>query len=241
MSDKKEIVPFSLKDAPALIEKIFPAQKLSIEAYKEQMANLGKTLTALGSYWKGRKPLILNRACILGVLLPATNDLKKDLALYEKLMAMDDESLVVRLGRIKPTEIVERINIDDIEKYFYVEPKGVLPSKAPFKVTDFISDNGKTPKLTWREDIPDSERRKLESFALPRISYRELVEKANRPEMCDDVIDSHIWEEVNTHLGTTANSTQELVEQLGIMRFGHKPRVADTFSGSGKFHLKQQD
>ncbi len=28
----------------------------------------GKTLTALGSYWKGRKPLILNKACILGCL-----------------------------------------------------------------------------------------------------------------------------------------------------------------------------
>jgi putative DNA methylase len=26
----------------------------------------------------------------------------------------------------------------------------------------------------------------------------------------------------------------ELVEQLGIMRFGHRPRVADTFCGSGQ-------
>ena len=49
-------------------------QKLSAEAYKEQMAGSGKTLTALGSYWKGRKPLILNKACILGCLLPATDD-----------------------------------------------------------------------------------------------------------------------------------------------------------------------
>ena len=67
----KTIVPYSLKDAPALIEKILSVQKLSVESYKEQMANLGKTLTALGSYWKGRKPLILNKACILGCLLPA--------------------------------------------------------------------------------------------------------------------------------------------------------------------------
>ena len=63
--------PFSLKDAPALIERLLPVQKLSAEAYKEQMAVHGKTLTALGSYWKGRKPLILNKACILGCLLPA--------------------------------------------------------------------------------------------------------------------------------------------------------------------------
>jgi putative DNA methylase len=65
------VQPFALKDAPALIERLLPVQKLSAEAYKEQMAGSGKTLTALGSYWKGRKPLILAKACILGCLLPA--------------------------------------------------------------------------------------------------------------------------------------------------------------------------
>ena len=29
------ITPFSLKDAPALIERLLPVQKLSAEAYKE--------------------------------------------------------------------------------------------------------------------------------------------------------------------------------------------------------------
>ena len=74
MSAPASIVPYSLKDAPALIERLLPVQKLSAEAYKEQMANVGKTLTALGSYWKGRKPLILVRAVILGLLLPGTGD-----------------------------------------------------------------------------------------------------------------------------------------------------------------------
>src|SRR5215510_15576648 len=90
------ITPFSLKDAPALIERLLPVQKLSIEAYKEQMAVHGKTLTALGGYWKGRKPLILNKACILGCLLPATDNPALDLKIFEKLMAMDDESFVAR-------------------------------------------------------------------------------------------------------------------------------------------------
>src|SRR6202167_382641 len=90
------VTPFSLKDAPALIERLLPVQKLSAEAYKEQMAVQGKTLTALGSYWKGRKPLILNKACILGCLLPATDNPARDLAIFEKLMAMDDESFVAR-------------------------------------------------------------------------------------------------------------------------------------------------
>src|SRR5206468_11862615 len=55
------VTPFSLKDAPALIERLLPVQKLSAEAYKEQMAVHGKTLTALGAYWKGRKLLILTK------------------------------------------------------------------------------------------------------------------------------------------------------------------------------------
>ena len=89
----------SLRDAPALIERLLPVQKLSVESYKEQMAVHGKTLTALGSYWKGRKPLILNKACVLGCLLPATGDDLADLEVFELLMAMDDASPPRPAGR----------------------------------------------------------------------------------------------------------------------------------------------
>ena len=91
------VVPFSLKDAPALIERLLPVQKLSAEAYKEQMAGGGKTLTSLGNYWKGRKPLVLNKACVLACLLPATANPSRDLEVFELLMAMDWQSLQVRL------------------------------------------------------------------------------------------------------------------------------------------------
>lgn len=173
MKRKNQIVPFSLKNAPALIERLLPAQKISAEAYKEQMAVHGKTLTALGSYWKGRKPLILNKACILGTLLPATENLKRDLEVFEMLMGMDDKSLSKRM-KLKAETI------------------------------------------------------------LPSGSYKDIIHKASRPEMCGEELHDHIWDEVNAHLGTQANSMQELVEQLGLMRFGRKPRVADTFSGSGQ-------
>jgi putative DNA methylase len=43
------VTPFSLKDAPALIERLLPVQKLSVEAYKEQEGRQSKTLTGLGS------------------------------------------------------------------------------------------------------------------------------------------------------------------------------------------------
>ena len=90
------ITPFAWKERPSLIERILPAQKISAELYKENMAGTGKTLTALGSYWKGRKPLILVKACVLGLLLPASDDPEADLAIFEKLMAVDDEAFVRR-------------------------------------------------------------------------------------------------------------------------------------------------
>ena len=69
---------------------------------------------------------------------------------------------------------------------------------------------------------------------LPCIPYRDRVGKARRCEEVMDVVHDHIWDEVNVHLGTNAHSFPELVERLGIIRFGHRPCVADTFCGSGQ-------
>src|SRR5512143_1516996 len=126
------VEPFSLKDAPALIERLLPVQKLSAEVFKERMAVAGQTLTALGSYWKGRKPLILNKACILGCLLPATDNAKRDPEIFEKLMAMDDESFVVRWPRrAKPREILATLSIARVSDYFVSDPPMLLPASAP--------------------------------------------------------------------------------------------------------------
>lgn len=226
------VTPFSLKDAPALIERLLPVQKLSAEAYKEQMAGSGKTLTALGSYWKGRKPLILNKACILGCLLPATDNPTKDLEIFEKLMGMDDESFAVRWKRrFKPKEILEKLSIKCITHYFTVEPEGSLPISSP---VDWSNPEYAKVKVSWRNDLTELEQRQLEAQMLPKESYREWVEKSYRPEELIDTVHIHIWDAVNEHLGTDANTFPELVEQIGIMRFGHRPRVADTFSGSGQ-------
>src|SRR5262245_2602521 len=155
------VTPFSLKDAPALIERLLPVQKLSAEAFKEQMAGSGKTLTALGSYWKGRKPLILNKACVLGCLLPATDDPARDLEIFEKLMAMDDESLAARWKRRpKPKELVGTLTLDRIADYFEVTPEGVLPPAAP---VDWSKAEHGPVKVSWRRDISELERRRLEA------------------------------------------------------------------------------
>src|SRR5205085_11091354 len=147
------VKPFCLKDTTALIERLLPVQKLSAEAFKEQMAVHGKTLTALGSYWKGRKPLILNKACILGCLLPATSNAKRDLEIFEKLMAMDDESFVVRWPRRpKPKEILGNLSLARITDYFNVEPEDTLPISGP---VDWSNPAYKDVIVCWREDLSE--------------------------------------------------------------------------------------
>src|SRR5205823_8677234 len=100
--------PLAWKDVPSLIEKLFPAQKISAEAQKERKAGAGQTLTALGSYWKGRKPLILVKACVLGALLPSTGDSEKDLEVFESLMAIDDRAFLRREQSVSPDAIARR-------------------------------------------------------------------------------------------------------------------------------------
>ena len=74
---------------PAFIETQFPIARLSAESYKERKANNGQTLTRLGKWW-GRKPLILVRASILSMLMPASKDAKKDREIFLKILTMDD-------------------------------------------------------------------------------------------------------------------------------------------------------
>jgi len=74
---------------PQFIETQFPIARLSAESYRERKAVSGQTLTGLGKWW-GRKPLILVRASILGMLMPASSDPKKDRDIFLKILTMDD-------------------------------------------------------------------------------------------------------------------------------------------------------
>ena len=232
----------SLKDAPALIESLLPVQKLSIDVYKERMAGSGQTLAALGSYWKGRKPLVLNRACVLASLLPATDDPLKDLEVFELLMGMDDISMSKRIGLAKPVEIVRHVPVHDIGAFFKVDPPeqaNVLPMQGPFDINDYTYlKNGveRVPRLSWQEGVSEDQKHELAAKLFDSQSYKELAGARGtlRAEEIADKVSTHIWRRVNAHLGTKATSFPELVEQLGVMRFGHRPTVADTFSGSGQ-------
>lgn len=237
-----QLTPFALKDAPALIEAAFPAQKVSFEAQKERKANLGQTLTGLGSYWKGRKPLILVRSVVLGSLLPQTSDTEKDLEIFEMLMAFDNQSLAKRAliqNAIKPKDIAEKVSLHNPWDYF---SHNVKVDNTRFSDVDSLifplSPDELGLKLRWRRDIEEKDKISLLALYLDTIEgYEEKSLLCKRPEEVDqDWLTQHIWTKVNSHykdLGIEANSHQELVEQLGILKYGRKPRVADTFSGGG--------
>jgi adenine-specific DNA methylase len=126
-STPKGLASHCLQNAPSLAERLMPVQKLCVESYREQMAGQAKALTALGSYWKGRKPLILNKACILGLLLPATDDHAKDLEIFELLMGMDNEAMAERLGLTTARWVVENVKGLSYERVLRVRTRRAAP------------------------------------------------------------------------------------------------------------------
>lgn len=206
----KGLAPFSLKDAPSFIEAQFPVGRLSAEAFKERDSKQAQTLTGLGSYWIGRKPLILVRAVIIGSLMPASSNATVDLDVFLKLLAMDDSAFGRRFNG----------SASDFARIF--------PSWAEL----LTEDTGR--RRTWREDLSEVDRADRISEAFATLPYKERLKLVRRPEECDErYLLGSIWPEVNRHLNTNANSIASLTRELGVARFGHTPHVSDTFSGGG--------
>ena len=79
----------------AFIETQFPIARLSAETLKERNAGSSQTLTGIGKWW-GRKQLIHVRATILGMLMPASDNPKKDREIFLKILTMDDDGTWLR-------------------------------------------------------------------------------------------------------------------------------------------------
>lgn len=236
-----KLIPHALKDAPALIEAVFPAQKVSFEAQRERKAGAGQTLTALGSYWKGRKPLILVRAIVLGSLLPQTDDAEQDLAIFEKLMAFDDVGLARRAviqNSLKPKELALMITLENPWAYIKAKSHNPVITKEAHKAGFPLNADKKGVTLRWEKGVSDDAKAKLYQLALATLpNYEAKAALCKRPEEVDqEWLYAPIWAAVNqhyAHLGINAHSHQALVEQLGLLRYGHRPKVGDTFSGGG--------
>ena len=195
----------------AFIETQFPVSKISKESYKERMANLGQTLTGLGKWW-GRKPLVLVRAAILGALLPVSNDLEKDREIFLKLMTMDEEGLYLRKFKsFTQKELYELCDEDLKRRYMELNDKG---------------------NPVYKKGIEDDEKELLQKNAFSKLTYDEKLRMCNRPEHIKNLPKS-TWDEINEHLDTNADSFQSLIEELGMKRFGRRPKIGDVFSGGG--------
>jgi len=194
----------------SFIEVQFPVSKVSKESYKERKAGNGQTLTGLGKWW-GRKPLILVRAALLGLLMPASNNPKKDREIFLKILTMDEAGLWLRKNKPIPMqEIYDNLTPGERKRYFE------------------DSDG----KLSYRKDITREEKENLQRLVFNRLSYDQKLTYCKRPEEVDNLPESE-WEKINEHLGTKASNLQELVQELGKRRFGKIPVVGDCFCGGG--------
>jgi adenine-specific DNA methylase len=199
-------------EGKSFIEVQFPISKLSKESYKERKANYSQTLTGAGKWW-GRKPLLLVRATILGLLMPATANPAKDREVFLKVLTMDGPGLWERKDKSIPmTELYARLTLREQTEWF-------VETKAEDK-----------PK--YKKGVKADERKRLQRLVFSRLSYDEKLDYCCRPEQIDGP-PSNVWTDINDHLGTDAQNIVELVRELGRRRFGHVPRVGDSFCGGG--------
>lgn len=194
----------------AFIEEQFPVSLISKESYKERMGGATQTLTCLGN-WKGRKPLILVRAVILGLLMPASVNAQKDREIFLKILTMDADGLWQRRQKSIPAkEIYTSLSENERDRFFT------------------ISSN----KVSWKKGLKSEEKEKVTQNYFNQLSYDEKLNYCLRPEQVNGA-SPETWDEINRHLATTASSLKELVHELGIKRFGKVPKVGDVFAGGG--------
>jgi len=103
--------------------------------------------------------------------------------------------------------------------------------------TSFDSDE-RGITIRWQRDLNEEDKLYLYRQMLDTLpNYEARAALCKRPEELDQMeLFAPVWATVNhhyRHLGINAHSHQELVEQLGILRFGHRPKVGDTFCGGG--------
>ena len=95
-------------------------------------------------------------------------------------------------------------------------------------------DSLKSSYLDWKESVTEAERHRWQLIWVQSFGYLDRVSAAKRPEEVEQSeLFEPIWDDVNRHLGTSADNIPELMEQLGILRFGQRPKVGDTFCGGG--------
>jgi putative DNA methylase len=216
---------------PQFIETQFPIARLSAEAYKERKAGASQTLTGLGKWW-GRKPLILVRAAIVGMLMPVSNDAKRDREIFLKILTMDDDGTWQRCkGEIPAAAWRDYATPEIREEYF--GSRGFRQGLSDEEKHEICEQIWGAMTLEQRHLLDGLRRRPVNDRSVfDAMPYAERIKHCERPENISGPT-PEAWGEINVHLGISANSLPELVEQLGKRMFGHTPRVGDAFCGGG--------
>ena len=199
-----------MKDYTSFIEVQFPVSRVSKESYKERKANLGQTLTGLGKWW-GRKPLILVRAALLGLFMPASDNPEKDMEIFLKILTMDDEGLLLRKSSVLPAEVIYKYSTKE-ERTKFFDPELAKPK--------------------YKKTIRPDDKIEIDRNVFLKLGYDEKIKYCLRPEEVY-ISDGDVWKEINEHLGTKADSLSSLIKELGEKRFGKTPVVGDCFCGGG--------
>jgi len=214
-SKTKEVnISEDFTDSLSFMEVQFPVAKVSMESYKERKAVSGQTITGLGKWW-GRKPLILVRAALLGLLMPASSNPIKDREIFLKILTMDNEGLWQR----KYKNIPNRRLLNELET-------------LPPSIRERFLDYGHGEKRKIRTTLSKKQKNELQQIVFNRMPYSEKLSFCCRPEQVSDV-DFIDWDEINDHLGTNAKNISDLIPQLGKKKFSRIVRVGDAFSGGG--------
>lgn len=216
---------------PQFIETQFPIARLSAESYKERKSGAGQTLTSLGKWW-GRKPLILCRAVIIGMLMPASNNPRMDRDIFLKILTMDDGGAWQRCTGDIPVVEWRRFAPSDIQEEYFTA-RGFKAGLSEEEKSDVCDRIWESLTLEERETLDLTRRRPIQNREeFDALPYAERVKHCLRPEQVDGPTPS-AWSDINSYLDTTAQNLTELVALLGQKLFGHTPRVGDAFCGGG--------
>jgi putative DNA methylase len=216
---------------PQFIETQFPIARLSAESYKERKAGTSQTLTGLGKWW-GRKPLILVRAAIIGMLMPSSDNPKKDREIFLKILTMDDDGTWQRCkGEISAVDWRAFATPEIQEDYF--GSRGFRQGFSEEEKAEICEHIWESLTQEQRQSLDALRRRSINDRSVfDSMPYSERIKYCERPENVSGPT-PEAWTEINAHLGTSASSLSEFVHQLGTRNFGHTLRVGDSFCGGG--------
>jgi adenine-specific DNA methylase len=192
----------------SFIETQFPVSKISKECYKERKSGRTQVLTGFGKWW-GRKPLFLVRAILIGLLMPASDNPKRDRDIFLKLLTMDDEGLHLRKNKsIDINVIFTNLTFSERQKYFLENQK------------------------VFKKEVSNEDKKYLQKLVFERLSYDEKLTYCLCPSEVA-VQSIYEWNEINNHLNTNSFNVQDLIQELAIQKFGKIPIVGDCFCGGG--------